>query len=79
MGIDSEAPGFEMVKIEPRLGELKKISSEIPHPRGKIFASYKLENGKWKIQISLPAQTSGHLIWNNKNYLLKEGINDFIF
>jgi hypothetical protein len=79
MGIDSEAPGFETIKIEPRLGHLKNISGEIPHPRGKIFASYQLENGKWKIQIRLPAQTSGHLIWNNKNYPLKGGSNDFTF
>ncbi len=66
MGIDSEAPGFASVKIEPRLGHLKNISGEIPHPRGKIFTSYQLENGKWKIQIKLPGQTTGHLIWNDK-------------
>jgi len=79
MGIESEAPGFEMVKIEPRLGHLRNISCEIPHPRGKIFASYQMENGKWKIQIGLPGQTTGRLIWNKKEYLLKGGNNDFTF
>jgi alpha-L-rhamnosidase len=77
LGIDSEAPGFEKIKIEPRLGQLKNISGEIPHPRGKIFAGYQLENGKWKIQIRLPIQTSGHLIWNHHDYPLKGGTNDF--
>ncbi len=79
MGIESEAPGFEMVKIEPRLGHLRNISCEIPHPRGKIFASYQMENGKWKIQIGLSGQTTGRLIWNKKEYLLKGGNNDFTF
>jgi hypothetical protein len=79
MGIDSEAPGFEKVKIEPRLGHLKNISAEIPHPRGKISASYQLENGKWKIKISLPDSTSGHLIWNSKQYSLTGGDNNFTF
>jgi hypothetical protein len=79
MGIDSEAPGFAIVKIEPRLGHIKNISGEIPHPRGKVFAGYQLENGKWKIQIILPAQTSGHLIWNSKHYPLREGDNNFTF
>jgi len=79
MGIDSEAPGFGKVKIEPRLGRLKNISGEIPHPLGKIFTGYQLENGKWKVRIILPAQTSGHLIWSNKDYPLKGGNNDFIF
>jgi len=77
MGIDSEAPGFALVKIEPRLGQLKNISGEIPHPRGKIFVSYQMEGNKWKIKISLPSQTSGDFIWNNKSYPLREGNNDF--
>ena len=79
LGIDSEAPGFGSVKIEPMLGPLKNISGEIPHPRGKIFVSYKLEDGKWKIQIILPDQISGHLIWDNKNYPLRAGDNNFTF
>jgi hypothetical protein len=79
LGIDSEAPGFERIKIEPRLGQLKNISGEIPHPKGKIIAAYQLDNGKWKIQIKLPVQTSGHLIWNHHDYPLKEGNNDFTF
>jgi hypothetical protein len=77
MGIDSESPGFDKVKIEPRLGHLKNISGEIPHPKGKITASYQLENGKWKIQINLPDHTSGRLIWNKKQYPLGSGSNIF--
>ena len=79
LGIDSEAPGFREIKIEPRLGQIKNISGEMPHPEGKIFAGYHLENGKWKIHIILPAQTSGHFIWRNKEYPLKGGSNDFTF
>ena len=44
MGIDSEAPGFASVKIEPRLGHLKNISGEIPHPAGQNI--YELSIGK---------------------------------
>jgi alpha-L-rhamnosidase len=79
MGIDSESPGFEVVKIEPRLGQIKNISGEMPHPRGKIFVSYQLEDSKWKIQISLPSQNFGNLVWNDKDYPLKTGMNDFTF
>lgn len=79
MGVESEAPGFATVKIEPRLGLLKNISGEIPHPKGKILVSYQWEDGKWKIEISLPVQTSGHFVWNNKDYPLKTGNNEFSF
>ena len=80
MGIDSELPGFASVKIEPRLGQIKNISGEIPHPKGKVFVSYQWEDGgKWKIQIRLPDKTSGHLVWNHKDYPIHEGNNEFNF
>jgi alpha-L-rhamnosidase len=79
LGIDSDAPGFTKVRIEPHLGSLKNIQGEIPHPKGKIKAGYQLESGQWQIQIDLPGETSGKLIWQGKTYLLKEGKNDFKF
>ncbi len=79
LGIDSDAPGFTRVKIEPHLGVLKNIQGEIPHPMGKIGARYLFENGKWKIQIDLPSKTTGSLIWKSKLYPLKEGANNFYF
>ncbi len=79
LGIDSDAPGFNKVKIEPHLGSLKNIQGEIPHPQGKIGARYLFENGKWKVQIDLPKKTNGHLVWQNQSYPLQEGQNDFTF
>ena len=76
LGIDSDAPGFSRVKVEPHLGVLKNAAGEIPHPKGTISASYQLQsNNKWKIQISLPAQTDGYLLWKGKRYDLKSGKN----
>lgn len=75
LGIDSDGLGFSKVKIEPHLGELTEIKGSIPHPKGNIFASYKLQNGKWKIQIELPKTIIGKLVWNSKIITLKEGIN----
>ena len=79
LGIESDAPGFSKVKIEPRLGSLTQISGEIPHPQGSISASYQLNNEQWKIMIGLPVNTSGNLIWKNKAYPLHPGMNHFIF
>ena len=79
LGIDSDAPGFRKVKIEPHLGSLKNIQGEIPHPQGKIETRYLFANGKWRIQVILPQKISGRFIWENKSYPLKEGENDFDF
>ncbi|MDN3582613.1 alpha-L-rhamnosidase C-terminal domain-containing protein [Mucilaginibacter flavus] len=77
LGIDSYAPGFAKVKIEPHLGKITKISGSIPHPNGTISVAYTLESNKWKIKISLPKNTSGILVWKAKTYNLKEGDNSF--
>ncbi|WP_423146022.1 alpha-L-rhamnosidase C-terminal domain-containing protein [Rubrolithibacter danxiaensis] len=73
LGIDSDAPGFSIVKIEPHLGKLKDVSGEIPHPDGKISAQYHVKKGKVEAVIELPAKTPGYLLWKGKRYELKAG------
>ncbi len=79
LGIDSDAPGFSKVKIEPNLGALTNASGSIPHPNGNIKTSYILQNGKWNIDITLPSKITGRLIWKGKEYVLKDGENKFVF
>ncbi|GAC1310014.1 MAG: hypothetical protein NVSMB24_26510 [Mucilaginibacter sp.] len=78
LGIDSYAPGFAKIKIAPHLGALTNVSGDIPHPDGKVSVSYKFQNSKWQITISLPGKTSGILVWKTKIYLLKAGANTFL-
>jgi alpha-L-rhamnosidase len=78
LGIDSYAPGFSKIKIEPHLGTLTNVSGEIPHPDGKVAVAYALKNGKWKINISLPNKTTGVFIWKGKTLLLNAGTNSFV-
>jgi hypothetical protein len=73
LGIDSDAPGFRMVKIEPRLGNLKNVQGEMPHPSGKLTVMYKLEGSKLNAAITLPQGTGGHFVWKGKRYPLKTG------
>lgn len=78
LGIDSDAPGFSKIKIEPHLGDIKNAQGTIPHPNGTIAVNYKLDNSKWNIEISLPANTSGRFVWKGKTYPLKAGANKFL-
>jgi hypothetical protein len=77
LGIDSDEQGFKTVKIEPHLGDLTKVSGEMPHPNGKISASYTLDKNKWRVDISLPENTNGYLVWKGKRIDLKSGANSF--
>ncbi len=76
LGVDSDAPGFSVVKIEPHLGTLTKVSGEIPHPKGPLSVSYVKEKDKWKANVTLPPNTTGYLLWKGRRVELKSGVND---
>jgi hypothetical protein len=78
LGVDTYAPGFSKIKIEPHLGVIKNISGEVPHPNGKVFAKYALVNGKWNVNISLPKGTTGIFVWKGKTFQLKTGSNNLV-
>jgi alpha-L-rhamnosidase len=75
LGIDSDAPGFTKVSVEPHLGTIKAIGGEMPHPSGKIRVMYHEGNGHLNAEIDLPLKTTGKFVWKGKSYALKEGKN----
>ncbi|MDB5025003.1 MAG: Bacterial alpha-L-rhamnosidase [Mucilaginibacter sp.] len=75
LGIESDSPGFKKVKIEPHLGAITQIGGQIPHPKGNINVRYEQQGTKWKVNITLPEQTPGRLLWKGKEYALKAGQN----
>ncbi|HVZ95267.1 MAG TPA: alpha-L-rhamnosidase N-terminal domain-containing protein [Chitinophagaceae bacterium] len=78
LGIDTDAPGFAKIKIEPHLGSLKKVSGSMPHPQGEIKVSYQMNTaGKWAAKISIPNGTTGVFIWRHKVFPLKAGNTKF--
>jgi alpha-L-rhamnosidase len=77
LGIDSDAPGFGKIKIEPHLGIMENASGEIPHPNGVVAVNYAKTGSKWIITINLPMRTDGLLVWKGRSYPLKGGKNSF--
>ncbi|MDD4515117.1 alpha-L-rhamnosidase C-terminal domain-containing protein [Massilibacteroides sp.] len=74
LGIDSSAPGFSEVCISPALGKLKEASGSIPHPKGKISVSYKIDKkGVLTAEINLPESVTGTFVWKNETRKLNGG------
>jgi alpha-L-rhamnosidase len=71
LGVDSDAPAFAKVKIEPHLGELKEVEGVVPHPQGEIQVQYKSGSAS----ITLPGTVNGTFVWQGKKYPLKAGKN----
>lgn len=78
LGIDSAAPGFAEVTIEPRLGPLKKAGGSIPHPLGEIAVAYERKRGEWEIEVDLPGNLKGSFVWEGRSYPLKAGRNRMV-
>ena len=77
LGIESDAPGFKRIKIEPRPGKLQTLKGSMPHPDGNISVDYKVMGMSMDAKIDIPQGTSGTFVWNGKNYSLKPGMNSF--
>nr|WP_324292143.1 alpha-L-rhamnosidase N-terminal domain-containing protein [Draconibacterium orientale] len=75
LGIDSDAPEFSKVRIEPHLGDIKKIGGEIPHPNGTIKVDYSRDGKRLKATIDLPDSISGVFVWEGEPYDLEPGNN----
>lgn len=75
-GIVPASTGFRTVRIQPALGPLTEVNSQMPHPSGDIKV-YVKRVGQHGIQgiVTLPANLTGEFIWNGKKSLLRPGNN----
>jgi hypothetical protein len=74
-GIMPDAPGFQKVRIEPFLGELKEIKGTMPSPNGIISITLKRKNKTRGIEgeVTLPENLNGKFIWHGTEIPLQGG------
>ncbi len=78
LGIDTDAPGFNKIRIAPNLGYLKKAEGIMPHPAGEIKVSYVINaQGKCSASISIPEGTTGIFVWKGKEHKLTTTRTEF--
>jgi hypothetical protein len=73
LGIDSAAPGFRRVRIEPHLGMLQEASGSIPHPKGEVSVAYRVNGPGIEAEVELPAGVTGEFVWHGIPSPLKNG------
>jgi hypothetical protein len=79
LGIDSAAPGFRRVVIQPFLGKLRHAEGAIPHPKGEIRVKLALEGSKLDADVALPEGTTGEFVWKGARKELTAGGNHVTF
>ncbi len=71
LGVDSAAPGFARVRVQPHLGKLKFARGKVPHPKGEIAVSIEAREAR----IVLPSGITGEFVWSGKTHELQPGEN----
>jgi hypothetical protein len=78
-GIESAAPGFSRVTIQPHLGSLKQLNATLPHPRGDITVAYRRDGDHLKADVTLPEGLTGAFLWRGKSTVLHSGAQHLAF
>jgi hypothetical protein len=71
LGVDSAAPGFARVKVEPHPGRLVSYSGAVPHPKGMVEVAIEGATAT----VTLPEGVSGEFVWRGKRANLAPGAN----
>jgi hypothetical protein len=73
LGIQSGAPGFAHVRLEPHLGALAEAAGGIPHPLGEVAVSYRRDGDTLTADVALPQGVTGRLAWRGREISLRAG------
>ena len=72
-GIRPKSPGFSAVRIEPHPGELRRVVSTVPTPKGMVEVKYVTDTSGISAEINLPPNVAGELVWKGKTLGLHSG------
>lgn len=62
------------VRIEPSLGDLRRVSGAVPHPAGKIGVDYEADGrGGLRARIDLPEGVAGDICLAGKGVFVERG------
>jgi alpha-L-rhamnosidase len=77
-GVRPKSPGFRTVRIEPHLGQLRRVVCAVPTPKGMVEVNYASNTSGVSAEINLPSNVSGELLWKGKSFDLYPGHQQFL-
>jgi alpha-L-rhamnosidase len=72
-GIEPASQGFATVRIAPHLGHLTRASATMPHPRGELRVSLRVDGAVLDAEVTLPEGVTGTFVWAGKTVALHAG------
>jgi alpha-L-rhamnosidase len=66
-GIDTDGPGYKQIIIRPMPGGITNAKASYDSINGKIVCDWRLENGMFKLNVTIPANTTATVYIPAKN------------
>jgi len=66
-GIDTDGPGYKQIIIRPMPGGITNAKASYNSINGKIVCDWRLENGMFKLNVTIPANTTATVYIPAKN------------
>lgn len=60
-GLRPLRPGWDIFKVEPKPGSLRRISAKVLRPQGLISLKAELDNGIWHVELAVPEGLAAEL------------------
>lgn len=79
-GIDYLEPGYKKIKIAPRIIKgLDSVCGEYDSVYGVIASGYELKDGKLKITVKIPVNTTAEILLPGKEASLSVGSGEYVY
>jgi len=79
-GIDGAEPGYKKIRIAPHIVKgIDGIHGEYESVYGTIASGYELKDGKVKIKVKIPANTTAEIVLPGKKEALRSGSGEYEF
>lgn len=67
LGVQPEVPGYDSIRVRPRLGHLTWAKGQVATPKGLVKVEWQRSEGEFMIQVDGPEQTPLSLILPDGN------------
>lgn len=61
VGVQPAAPGFEMINVQPRPGDLSWFKAKVPTLRGEVGVHYRRTEKGYTIKVTVPGNTTARV------------------
>ncbi len=78
-GVEPATTGYASLRIEPHLGNLKKLHAVAQTPSGPVTVDYAVSGGHLKATVRKPANLPGSFVWQGKTVPLGARVTTLSF